>query len=146
MLGLHCAGAKPSRMGLECWPSGGAIACFAAACTSGAHPEIRQTMPAPTISAASYDRSCASVADCAVVTEGRVGCCRIGCPNAVVSQTALTAFMSELATSMKIACGGTNIGCDGGGPFTDGCQQGRIACQDGACVLEMPGADGAAGD
>jgi hypothetical protein len=104
-------------------------------------------MPAPTISAASYDRSCGSVADCAVVTEGQVNCCSTECPNAAIAQAALTAYMSELAKSMKIACGGASVGCrDGGGLFADGCQQGRVACQDGACVLEMRGADGAAGD
>jgi hypothetical protein len=125
------------------------LAFLAAACTSGAHPEIRQTMPAPTISAASYDRSCASVADCAVVTEGQVDCCNAGCPNAVVSQTALTAYTSDLAKSMKIACGGASgmtVACHGGGLFPDGCQQGRVACRDGACVLDLPGADGATGD
>jgi hypothetical protein len=106
-------------------------------------------MPAPTISAASYNRSCASVADCAVVTEGQVDCCNTGCPNAVVSQTALIAYTSDLAKAMKIACGGASgmtVACHGGGGIPNMCQQGRVACQDGVCVLNLPGAGGAAGD
>ena len=100
----------------------------------------------PTISVAGYDRSRASVADCAVVKEGPVACCGALCPNAAIAQTAVSAYMSEFAKQTYIACRQLTIGCrDGGALLPDGCQQGRVACQGGACALDLPG-DGAAGD
>ena len=124
------------------------LAFLAAACTSAApSPPVRQAMPAPTISAASYDHSCASVADCAVVTEGQLSCCRAECPNSVIAQAALTAYTNDLTKATEIACSAIAIaGCDGGALFPDGCQQGRVACQAGLCVLDLPGADGATSD
>lgn len=125
------------------------FACLSAACGSAA--QVRQARPAPSISAESYDRSCASVADCVVVHAGYVECCDVGCLNAVIRETAVPAYMRELASSQKIVCtkfDGTTVACQGDpGPLpSDRCQQGRVACQDGACVLYLPGADAAAGD
>ncbi|HEV3190289.1 MAG TPA: hypothetical protein VGY54_07310 [Polyangiaceae bacterium] len=125
------------------------LALLAAGCSTNSAPSPTLTQPQPTISAEQYNRSCESVADCVVVVEGPVFCCGgMGCGNAVIGRAALPAYMSELTMSTKVACGaGMPVACHGGsGPSPGQCPQGRVACDDGGCVLETGGADGGASD
>jgi hypothetical protein len=118
------------------------LALFGAAC-------LAACSKGPTsIAASSYDRSCATVADCAAVYEGPVSCCGtgVGCDNTAISQRALAAYSSGVASAMQNACGGNSV-CNGGGPSPGGspspCGTGRIACTNGLCELDTPPADGA---
>jgi hypothetical protein len=98
--------------------------------------------PSSTVSAAAYDHSCASVADCTPVFEGYANCCATGCPNTAITVSALATYDKALHAAQLVSCGGSMI-CRGLGPDPSGCQ-GRVACRDGQCVLDEAPADGAA--
>jgi hypothetical protein len=98
----------------------------------------------PSISAASYDRGCATVADCVFGYDGPVSCCGVGCANAAITQRALTRYMSDLARDEQAACSGTSGICNGPDlprgtvPVCQG--PGRLECNAGLCVFEAPDA------
>jgi hypothetical protein len=113
--------------------------------------EPKPASPAPSISDEGYEHFCTTVADCALVHTGTVDCCDPGCLNAAVGQTALPAFMRDLAKLVKVACGGADPnslsvchGANQGPTPVDGCQQARVDCSDRNCVLA--GVDAAMGD
>jgi len=125
-----------------------AAAVVGVACGSGA--ATAPTTPTSSISVEKYARSCESLADCVAAFAGEVDCCGAGCPNTAIRQTALPAYMADLAASVMVACEGVDGGpmkvCRGGGliPFPgDGCPQARIACRDGTCVEEVASDGGA---
>src|SRR5450432_3176259 len=94
----------------------------------------QSSAPSSTISAAAYDHSCASVADCAPVFEGYANCCATGCPNTAIAGSALVTYDEALRAAQLVSCGGSMM-CRGLGPDPSGCQ-GRVACRDGRCGLD----------
>jgi len=100
--------------------------------------------PPTSVAAKNYDRTCLSVADCAPVYEGYVGCCGGGhCPNTAIAQVALAKYTADL--SLAAACGGGQQACPTGDarPGGNECQGDRVACDNGACILAMPRSDAA---
>jgi hypothetical protein len=101
--------------------------------------------PPGSVAAKNYDRKCASVADCIPVYEGHVGCCGGGdCPNTAIAQVALSKYTMDL--SLAASCGGGRPPCPhigGTSPGGNACQDGRVACDNGICILAMPPSDAA---
>ena len=89
------------------------------------------------VSAKSYARTCASVADCFAVYEGPVGCCG-SCPNTAIRQDAAAAYMSNFDAAVAATCKGLQPPC-----AFQRCPDGRVDCIAGVCQLEMPAADAA---
>jgi hypothetical protein len=100
--------------------------------------------PPSSIAAKNYERKCASVADCVPVYEGHIGCCGGGeCPNTAIAQVALATYTADAARAATCAggqppCTGVDVTRPG-----DGCQGGRIACDNGICTLKMLPSDAA---
>jgi hypothetical protein len=92
--------------------------------------------PAKPISLASYDRTCATVDDCAPVFFDEDTCCRSGCPNTAIRASEVARLDKDVSTGM---CAGSPP-CKR--PFM--CAGGRIQCVQGLCTLETP--DAAAGN
>jgi hypothetical protein len=99
--------------------------------------------PPSSIAARNYDRKCASVADCVPVYEGHVGCCGGGdCPNTAIAQVVLAKYTAALA--LAATCGGVPPPCpDITRPGGNACQAGRVACENGVCILATPPNDAA---
>jgi hypothetical protein len=97
--------------------------------------------PPSSVAAKNYDRKCASVADCVPVYEGLVGCCGGGqCPKTAIAQVALAKYTAAL--SLAATCGGVQPPC-GTRPGGNECQDGRVECENGVCILAMPPNDAA---
>lgn len=77
-----------------------------------------------TMSTASYDRSCATDNDCAVVYAGDV-CSDCNCPNAAISRTAEASYAKELA-SRERACEPSRVSCF--------CNFSAAFCNQGTCA------------
>jgi hypothetical protein len=81
--------------------------------------------------ASDYDRSCATVADCALVFVGDPGCCGGGCPNTAVR-------MSEVARVKRdVQAAKTCAGIVDCAP-SPGCADGRAQCIAATCQLTLP--------
>jgi hypothetical protein len=85
------------------------------------------------LTASDYARTCQEVADCIAVYEGPLGCCGGSCPNAAISAAAANDYARDVnrrspQCSQVIPCP----------PVSPVCPGGRIACQDGLCVLHTP--------
>lgn len=134
---------RRDRVGKSHLRSVALLALLATACGSkgSSTPDSKGSTASSTISAASYDHSCASVADCAPVFEGYANCCATGCPNTVIAASALATYDEALHAAQFVSCGGSTV-CRGLGPDPTGCQ-GRVACRDGQCVLDEAPTDGA---
>lgn len=94
--------------------------------------------PPTSVAAKHYDRTCLSVADCVAVYEGPVGCCDgPGCPNTAISQVAHSKYTIDYSRATNCACPGGAAGHNGG---IGGCPDGRVACDNGICMLAtLPG-------
>jgi len=94
------------------------------------------------VAAKNYDRKCGSVADCVPVYEGPVGCCGVsGCPNTAISQVALAKYTFDFSRATN--CGGMQACPNGTRLGGNACQDGRVACDNGVCILAMPPSDAA---
>jgi len=115
---------------------GAALALSLAGCGGAAPP------PNHDIRAKNYDRKCATVADCLAIIEGTAGCCGFGiaCPNAVISQSALAQYVSDVERAT--AC---DVPPPCLSPAPETCS-GRIACAAGSCALDVTPADAATSD
>jgi hypothetical protein len=113
---------------LAFWPTG---------CGSAAAPVNH------VIEAKSYNRKCATVADCLAIIEGTADCCGFGiaCPNTAINLGALEQYVSDVQRATT--CAGPPP-CPV--PDQEGTCSGRIACTAGACTLETQPPDAATSD
>src|SRR5450432_3685703 len=125
-------------IGIKC--ASGRITCTAGVCAL----EMPSFDAAPNhdIEAKSYDRTCASVADCMAIIEGTAGCCGFGiaCPNAAINVGALAQYVSDVERAT--AC---DVPPPCLSPAPETCS-GRIACAAGSCALDVTPADAATSD
>jgi hypothetical protein len=85
--------------------------------------------PGPAISAGDYARTCASVADCKPIYEGRLGCCGLPCPNTAIRQDAFAQYEMDVGARFPLCIPAP--GCTPPLP----CASGRVACTNGTCEL-----------
>jgi hypothetical protein len=111
--------------------SGGLITCPAGQCEF--HSSDSDGGGLPVLSSDDYTHSCT---DCLAVYVGPIGCCGIGCPNAAINVSAQPQYMTDLASRTPNCFPGS--ACISTGP----CTNGRIACENGTCVLHGFGPDG----
>jgi|SRR5450432_3197374 len=109
--------------------------CAALALTLAGCGGTAATPPNHLIEAKNYDRACASVAECAPVLEGTLGCCGLAltCPNTAISVNALAKYTSDVDRATKCEGMSTCPGRGGANPC-----MGRVTCQSGTCALESP--------
>jgi len=92
------------------------------------------------VTAKSYARNCATVADCVAVYEGPIGCCGGGCPNAAIRADALADYTSDVFAAAPTC----NPPPPCAAPLP--CDTGRVACVAAVCTLEAPAPDANATD
>jgi hypothetical protein len=116
----------------------GALTCATGQC------ELRQVpFDAGTglvLSASDYSHTCNEVADCIPVYLGPLDCCTITCPNATISAAAMDQYQSDLNHRAPM-CGPHGPCINHGRPLSCS-SDGRIACENGTCVLLFPPTDG----
>ena len=92
--------------------------------------------PRASVYAKDYDRHCATVADCAAVTDGPIGCCGdTTCPTAAIRQDALAKYTSAREPTAAM--------CTPRPPCASpirSCLSGRVTCMEGLCELLVPDA------
>jgi hypothetical protein len=54
------------------------------------------------VRASDYDRACLRDSDCILVTEGTVGCCGFGCPNAAIASSAQAAYQADVVARATV--------------------------------------------
>jgi hypothetical protein len=90
------------------------------------------------LAAKNYDRTCTSVADCFPVYEGPVVCGVGGCPNAAIRQDALAKYTVDFHRASVCPANHPPFDGDTGGPS---CPEGRVACENAVCQLEVQASD-----